>query len=70
MGAEWDYIKDLVKHMITNHSQYLEIWKSVLNYSTITTDCPNILIAHNRILLVTPFTNSAVERTFSRLNRV
>ena len=68
---EWNSLKVFVLPIIHNNQSefYIKIWEQVFKSSAIKEECSNILHIIE-ILLITMFTNTKLERMFSRMNRV
>ena len=48
---------------------YLEVWKSIFTNDNVKRECEDVLYVIE-LLLITPFTNTKLERVFSRMNRI
>ena len=66
--AEWDILKNPLCHLIHPNSSYLDVWSRVLTLEEFRKECANVLHIIE-LLLITPFSNTKLERMFSTMGR-
>ena len=67
--AEWDILKNRLRHFIHPNSSYLDVWSGVLISAEFRKECANVLHVI-KLLLITLFSNAKLERMFSTMGRV
>ena len=71
--SEWLTLKTQVIEIVKNQGKskikYLEVWQKVFKCMDVKEDCSNVSHLIELVLIV-PFTNTKVERLFSRMNKV